>query len=434
MAYIGFTNKGYEYLSEGRYLLFTAGSTHNYLFDYVDKNLSHLPKLLEQYISKQMNMITFELSGVQHKNEEIGEITKILISAHPYYEHEYRTVIIKAIGEYFNTQLLYSRYYKRTFNQDISKKWYMDRITRLLAPLLMLGDTFPTDFYNWFNEKTGEEIYTGNASDDIETVIIDASRGKPTGFYREIQTQIATSNMLYLILDISVPELKQLTLPQRAWMHSIIFQMEYHQPAFSIPVQRSYYRPLQFRCGDRISEMEQARKLEDIFEPLYQLGNISIGHNGIPADMMAHFSQAVELAKSQATSELYSEYQIDDLQALLHLEIMDMIQNDTMIRRCRRCGKYFVVNNRKVAYCDRVDMSGVRCSAVGPQQNYQKKLEDDEPLKIYNRAYKTHFARVKKGTMSKDAFRLWYDEAKSKLAEVRKGNLDISDFQTWLKK
>lgn len=434
MAYIGFTNNGYEYLSEGRYLLFSADSTHNYLFDYIDMDLSHLPKLLEQYVSKQMNMITFELSGMQHKNDEIEEITKILISAHPYYKHEHRTVIIKAIAEYFNTQLLYSRYCRRTFNHNVSTKWYINRITKLLAPLLMPGDTFPTDFYNEFKEKTGEETYIGNASDDIEAVIIDAPRKKPIGFDREIQTQKAASNMLYLILDISVPELKQLTLPQRAWIHSIIFQMKYHQPAFSIPVQRSFYRPLQFHCGDRTSEMEQARKLEDVFEPLYQLSNINIGHNGIPADMMTHFSLAVELAKTQTASELYSEYQVDNLQALLYLEIMEMIQSGTMIRRCRRCGKYFVVNNRKVAYCDRVDMSGVCCSAVGSQQNYQKKLEDDEPLKIYNRAYKTHFARVKKGTMSKDAFRLWYDEAKSKLAEVRNGNLDISDFQTWLKK
>lgn len=434
MAYIGFTNNGYEYLSEGRYLLFTADNTHNYLFDYVDKDLSHLPKLLEQYVSMQMNMITFELSGMQHNNEEIGEIIKILISAHPYYEHEYRTVIINAIGEYFNTQLLYSRYYERTFNQDISKRWYMDRITRLLSPLLMPGDTFPTDFYNWFKEKTGEEIYTGNAAGDTETVIIDAPREKPTGFSREIQTQTAASNMLYLILDISVPELKHLTLPQRAWIHSIIFQMEYHQPAFSIPVQNSFYRPLQFRSGNRISGMEQARKIEDILGPLYHLSNTNIGHNGIPADMMGHFSLAVELAKSQATVELYSEYQVNNLQALLYLEIMDMIQNSTMIRKCRRCGKYFVANSRKVAYCDRVDMSGACCSSVGSQQNYQKKLENDEALKIYNRAYKTHYARVKKGTMGNEDFRLWYDEAKSKLAEVRNGNLNISDFQTWLKK
>ena len=127
------------------------------------------------------------------------------------------------------------------------------------------------------------------------------------------------------------------------------------------------------------------------------------------------------------------EYEVDDLRQLAYLEILLMIQEDTMIKKCKRCGKYFVVTNRNVAYCERVDESGVRCSEVGSHQNFQKKMASDEALQIYNRAYKTHHARVRKGAMSKEDFRLWYKEAKAKLEQVRAGELDIDNFQRWLK-
>ena len=111
-----------------------------------------------------------------------------------------------------------------------------------------------------------------------------------------------------------------------------------------------------------------------------------------------------------------------------------MLQDRVMVRKCRHCGKYFVVANRRIAYCDRVDEAGVRCSAVGSQQSFQKKMESDEALLIYNRAYKTHHARVRKGTMSKEDFELWYSEAKERMERARAGELDIAQFQEWLKK
>ncbi|MDD2586837.1 MAG: DUF6076 domain-containing protein, partial [Bacteroides sp.] len=98
------------------------------------------------------------------------------------------------------------------------------------------------------------------------------------------------------------------------------------------------------------------------------------------------------------------------------------------------CGMYFVVNNLNVEYCDRViDDEEKTCSEIGPKRSFQKKLEKDYPLKIYNRSYKTHYARVKKGRMSKSEFYNWYIEAKEKLALARNGELDINEYEKWLK-
>jgi len=431
MAYIRFNNNGYEYHSKARYLLFTANNTHDYLFDYVNKDLSPLSELLKQYISKRINTRTLELKrNSPHEHNELNEIKKILADAHPFYKHEYKNVIARAIGDYFNTQFLYLCFHESTVCSDPSEKWYSERINELLRPLLTLGDTFRIDFYN----ELQKQICCDEWDSESENVIINIPHKEAVGFSHELQVQKYTANALYLILDISAPELKQLTLSQRSWLHNKIFYMDYCPSEFNIPIQHSFFRTPKFNVGDRSLEKEQPNKSAEIFEPLYKLNNVNILLDGIPTNIAEHLSLAVESAKLQTPSEVYTEYRIDSLQQLLYLEIATMIQSGTMIRRCRRCGKYFVVTNHKIAYCNRVDESGLCCSSVGSQQNYQKRLESDEALKIYNRAYKTHYARVKKGSMSQDAFRLWYDEAKSKLAKVRIGKLDLSDFQTWLKK
>ena len=64
-------------------------------------------------------------------------------------------------------------------------------------------------------------------------------------------------------------------------------------------------------------------------------------------------------------------------------------------------------------------------------------MENEEALKIYTRAYKTHFARMKTTTakkMTKEEFLDWAAEANEKLEKVRSGELTLSYFQDWLKK
>lgn len=438
MAYIAFVSNGYWDLDNGYNCLFFADNTHSYLFDYVTMDLSRLSELLEQYIDKKMDITSceFELKEYNNSDEEITAIQEILTAAHPYYKHHFKEVIMDAIGTYFNQLLAYSIYAckKNLHSQTVLEDWYIKRIKHLVPSSIANNypsNMHPLDFYNKYEKLVGQKK---DNIDEIEESFIDSRLLKmPTGFSNELQTQKTISNMLYLILDIFAPELERLTLPQRAWIYSQISQMAYSESEYCISQQYSFSSPPMFRDEDRSQDAEKAIEIRNIFQPLYSLNDINIGRDGIPANMRKLLSPAVELAKAKTETEIYKKYQIDSLQKLLFLEIMVMIQDGTMIRKCKRCGKYFVVNNRKIAYCDRVDEAGLRCSAVGSQQNFQKKLETDEPLKIYNRAYKTHFARVKKGTMNEEDLQLWRAEAKSKLMKVRAGEMDIASFQAWLK-
>ena len=434
MAYVGFDDCGYGYFDEGHYLLFSEDNSHELLFHYVVQDLSCLPDLFDQYISQQMDIATFKLHDRPGGDVAVDQMKRVLIDAHPYYRHEVREVLIRAIGDYFNELLLYSCYRQDGTIPDFSEARYMERATALLAPLLKLGDTYPSDFYNEYLERTGGNSYTAEQPDDeIETAIYGVPREMPAGFSREIRTQREIYNMLYFLLDIAASGLEMLTTPQRIWLYGNI--MASSGSEMTVPKRLSLKHPTLYQSGHDYSQaVEHSRELDDKFYPLYALGKLNVGRDGIPADMEETFHSAIEYTKAVGITSTYKQYEISSLHQLLYLEIMALVQNRIMIRKCRRCGEYFVVDNRKKAYCDRTDESGVCCSVVGSRQSYQKKMKTDTPLRIYSRAYKTHHARVQKGTMGQNDFRLWCDEAKLRLDKARAGELDVAQFQEWLKK
>lgn len=103
------------------------------------------------------------------------------------------------------------------------------------------------------------------------------------------------------------------------------------------------------------------------------------------------------------------------------------------IRICKRCGKPFLASNRNRLYCDRLNQNGDSCSSIGPGELFRDKLREEEALEAYNRAYKTHHARYRKGKMSLEAMKSWRRIAKHKLDSVRIGELSLEEFKLWLK-
>lgn len=441
MAYAGFIDHGYKYFDKGHYLLFSENNTHDLLFNYVAQDISGLTKLFDLYISQRMDISTFKLYDYSWNNTAIDQMQKLLIAAHPYYKYEANEVLIRAIGDYFNSLLLYLRYYQRINIPDFSKAWYMERITNLLGPLLKQREPSrdetegypPENLYNEYQKQIGESIYTAGQSDiEMEIFVCDIPRKMPVGLSNEIRTQSEIYNMLYFLLDISAQELDELTTQQRVWLYSNITATS--KARIIVSKQLSLKNSIIYRDNYNERQIaEYSRTLDDKFRSLYDICGLNVGRDGIPASMSKDFHSAVEYTKTVTIPKPYEEYKIDCLYQLLYLEILSMIQDKVMIRKCRRCGKYFVVANRKIAYCNRIDESGVCCSTVGSRQSFQKKMEADEALQIYNRAYKTHHARVRKGKMSKSSFEMWCNEAKQKLSEARAGELDIVSFQKWLK-
>jgi len=53
--------------------------------------------------------------------------------------------------------------------------------------------------------------------------------------------------------------------------------------------------------------------------------------------------------------------------------------------------------------------------------------------KIYNRAYKTHFARIKYKRMTKEQFKEWAEEARERRDMVTRGALTLEQYELWVK-
>lgn len=114
-----------------------------------------------------------------------------------------------------------------------------------------------------------------------------------------------------------------------------------------------------------------------------------------------------------------------------------MLEEGVRFQKCGRCGKYFIQKgNYHGSYCDRVAPSERRtCQQLAAQENYQKKLSDNDgnnALSVYQKYYKRYFARVKAGSLKKDAFKQWQYEAVTKRGECLDGEISLNELIAWM--
>lgn len=357
MTHAKFNENGYDYLDKNNDILFSADNMHNYLLDYVDANLSCLPKILEQYITQRIDASDFHEKKYKNNIEKINKIKEILISAHPYYKYEYKKTIIKAIGNYFNELLLYSIFFQKTlpFDCTLKEDWYIEKFHVLIPSSLVVAGDYPNnlspfDFYHKYKIWIDDRGY--RVGEIEESFILNVPSEMPIGFSEELRIQEIIRSLLFQTLCISQPS-KDLA-------NSVIVQ-----------------------------------------------------------------------TKASSTTTIY---EIDNLQELLHLEILNMNQSSTVVKKCENCGKYFIPRHKSQKYCTRIDETGLVCAKAAKKKLKKNRLESNPALKIYETAYKRNYARKENGIISQQQFNSWQYKAKEKRMQVEKGTLDISVFQEWFKK
>lgn len=435
MSLVCFGDSGYSYCAQGRYVSFEEDNKHELLFQYVSKDISWLPALLENYIAQRMDITSYTLKGYTPKTKDDEEIFSALRPLHRYFEHESRKALVNAIGHYFNALIIrtndrgstdFTRIIKGK-SHDEWRSWYIERFNALTASLLRSGENYSEAFFGKHIDMVGP-----NANDPLrESFIINIEEAR--GFLHEVAGHSSLKRILFWILDSSVPSLEALTLSQRIWlygnMHSIKKEIEVKKP---IPIGSHGL----FSSNNELEGKDNC-EWHKYYQPLQEYGaeNFHEDYNDASPDMIEAVINAVNYAKKAAPTIAYDEYYVDSLYQLLYLEVLSMMRMGTSIRKCKHCGVYFVSTDKKKAYCDRVKEGEAEpCSIIGPQRLYQMKIKSDYPLKIYNRAYKTRHARIKYKKISMIEFQIWSKEAKERLDQVRNGSLDISDFSAWLKK
>lgn len=428
MAFASFGDGGYSYCDEGRYVLFDDDRKHYRLLDYYykSKEVSRLPALLESYVSCKLDVESFELTGCKGDSKEIDEVIGILKSLHKYYEHEYKKVFVKAIGDYLNDLLISSR-------TSIEREKYINTFMELSSPVYSPHTCEDVKIKASVYHDDYKKRMGGYQHPSVEETLI--YRPPVVGFFNELETHTAIKRALFWIFDISIPSISELPATQRAWLCEQMFHTSLN-PGTKVS-KHLLFSPIElFRAGhDRSYEAERAYEIQNISNTLYTLGDNDTNDENASLEILEALNAAADYAKANSKTVVCEEYEIDSLRQLLFIELMQMIKDNIKIRNCKNCGKYYVVTNRRIVYCDRlVDGEGSKCFSIGSKQTFQKKVETDRPLKLYDRAYRTHHARYRNGSMDKDEFKTWGAEAKEYLGKVRVGEMDIVAFEEWLKK
>ena len=122
------------------------------------------------------------------------------------------------------------------------------------------------------------------------------------------------------------------------------------------------------------------------------------------------------------------------VQDIIDLEFTKMLEHDFRFRKCRRCGKYFIMKgNYDTNYCTRIAEGETRtCQELAAQENYRHKTENQKELRVYMKYYKRYAARVRVGLITEDAFKQWKYSAMTKRDKCTAGKITLQAFTEWL--
>lgn len=130
-------------------------------------------------------------------------------------------------------------------------------------------------------------------------------------------------------------------------------------------------------------------------------------------------------------------YSFEDTSAFIYVDFIRGLHSNYLPKRCANCGRWFLIPGGKyLEYCSRPleNDPSKTCRDVGAHQSYTQKCKNNPIWETYQRAYKTHFARRKKGKMTPDEFRVWADNAIIWRGQAERGELDFDTYYAMIRK
>lgn len=111
---------------------------------------------------------------------------------------------------------------------------------------------------------------------------------------------------------------------------------------------------------------------------------------------------------------LLERYTFPTLRDFLYVELGKSILKGNAPRKCRLCDGWFLhEHGGRSIYCERIAPGETEqtCREVGARAVFEKKIQDEDAWKLYKRAYKKYYARMMKGNMDKEEFKIWAENA-----------------------
>ena len=132
--------------------------------------------------------------------------------------------------------------------------------------------------------------------------------------------------------------------------------------------------------------------------------------------------------------EPLTRFQCSSIEDMLMFELWEMLTKSVRFRKCKRCGRYFIMKgNYDTNYCDRVAEGETRnCQELAAQENYKKKMADNAAIPLYQKYYKRYAARVRVRQIKEPDFKKWKYQAMTKRDECTDGKITLAEFEEWL--
>ncbi|MDD3417718.1 MAG: DUF6076 domain-containing protein [Lachnospiraceae bacterium] len=364
--------------------------THEYLFNFLDTDLSRLDLYLDSYLSCISGSETTKGDSVI-----MQQLYDELFKVHPFFRtspENASTVINFAIANYIKgvcpddeaEQLkLFSLAGTTLYNTgDVEASFYLDRST------------------GHKEEHLFEELY-------------------------ELQEDI--SNWVFIALDNSNPDMAKMSGIQRNAIYSTIYGNSF-TPLLETTVEKTIVKNTKLGYVSSLMDFD-----EDFI--LNMINAITEMKKNPGADTPDIMKQLIEASEGITEDREQYTYITENLDALLKLEVYDMSQNNIRIKRCKNCGRYFILEKNNVEYCNRIAAGETRpCSEIGRARTYEQRVaSENNAMTLYRKAYKTHYARIAAGKMTKDDFDAWKAEATTKREQVDSGSLAFEEYTLWLK-
>ena len=127
-------------------------------------------------------------------------------------------------------------------------------------------------------------------------------------------------------------------------------------------------------------------------------------------------------------------YEANTISDMLELEFTKMLEQGIRFRKCKRCGKYFIMKgNYDTTYCDRIAKGEIRtCQELAAIDNYKAKVADNEALAVYSKYYKRYSARLKVRQIKDEDFKKWRYQAIIKRDECTDGKITLQELIGWM--
>jgi len=185
----------------------------------------------------------------------------------------------------------------------------------------------------------------------------------------------------------------------------------------------------QIACfNSHLPSKEDEKMLYEFFEHFYSVD--PQGRKTFLSVFDISYNCTTSLFKSHEEGIKYKHtfYTVKDF---LMSELCDLFVSDTVIKKCKCCGRYFIPQKRTdELYCDHIHPNGKTCKSIG----YEATL--DKYAAKYRKRYKILNGQKMRSMYSwaQEAFDCWADTAKLMLKDVKSQKVTEEEFDQFLSK